>query len=65
MEINLFTGKEKIKVKALGLFLQEDFIFVSKSYDSVRKITFIGRLVELLSLENIHLIRYEEKYLKK
>ena len=49
MEINLFTGKEKIKVKALGLFLQEDFIFVSKSYDSVKKDYFyrpIGGTVE-------------------
>jgi len=50
MEIKLFSGKEKIKVKALGLFQQEDFIFVSKSYDSVKKDYFyrpIGGTVEL------------------
>jgi ADP-ribose pyrophosphatase YjhB (NUDIX family) len=49
METKLFSGKEKIKVKALGLFQQEDYIFVSKSYDSIKKDYFyrpIGGTVE-------------------
>lgn len=49
MEINLFSGKDKIKVKALGLFEQDDFIFVSKSYDLFKKDYFyrpIGGTVE-------------------
>jgi len=33
----MFSGKEKIKVKALCLFQDEEEIFVSKSYDTVKK----------------------------
>ena len=33
----MFTGKEKLKVKAICLFQQDDYIFVSKSYDKIKK----------------------------
>ncbi len=33
----MFTGKDKIKVKALCLFKENDEILVSKSYDIVKK----------------------------
>jgi len=37
MEYMMFSGKDKIKVKALCLFQDEEEIFVSKSYDTVKK----------------------------
>jgi 8-oxo-dGTP pyrophosphatase MutT (NUDIX family) len=37
MEHFMFSGKDKIKVKALCLFQDEGEIFVSKSYDTVKK----------------------------
>ncbi len=37
MECLMFSGKDKIRVKALCLFQDEDEILVSKSYDTIKK----------------------------
>jgi len=44
----MFTGKEKIRVKALCLFENNDLLFVAEYYDTVKNDFIIAQFLKIL-----------------